>query len=175
MSTGLEASTVTPGRTAPEASRIVPVIDDCAWASDGSRAISATTARQRTSLTCMHLSSRYLGVTVAEPGLTLPGRGQFCSGKQRAPNSSFGLPMDQGVHQGNYGKIQRFESRRYGGMDYRGTRDPGSGNSGSVVRCSGELRFGSSARSWCGDSRPGSGIESRIPDPESRPKSPSSH
>src|SRR5438876_479026 len=37
MSTGLETSTVTPGSTAPDASRTMPVSDPCAWTGAGSR------------------------------------------------------------------------------------------------------------------------------------------
>jgi hypothetical protein len=47
MSAGLDASTVTPGRTAPEASRTVPVIDACAKASAGTSTSIASTAAIR--------------------------------------------------------------------------------------------------------------------------------
>src|SRR5215212_11320941 len=47
MSAGLAASTVTPGRTAPEASRTVPVIDVCAKANAGTRTSIASTAAIR--------------------------------------------------------------------------------------------------------------------------------
>src|SRR6185295_16725571 len=36
--TSLDASTVTPGSTAPDASRTTPAMALCAWAADGSRA-----------------------------------------------------------------------------------------------------------------------------------------
>src|SRR5215510_183507 len=47
ISTGLEASTVTPGSTAPEASRTVPVIDVCACAAAGSMANSTSITHRR--------------------------------------------------------------------------------------------------------------------------------
>ena len=43
MSAGLAASTVTPGRTAPELSRTTPAIDACANATDGAATSTATT------------------------------------------------------------------------------------------------------------------------------------
>src|SRR4051812_13980675 len=39
MSAGLAASTVTPGRTAPDGSFTVPAIDACAWAATGARSV----------------------------------------------------------------------------------------------------------------------------------------
>src|SRR5262245_18694715 len=47
MSAGLAASTVTPGNTAPDVSRTTPVIDACAWASEGAQ---ATIPAMKTSL-----------------------------------------------------------------------------------------------------------------------------
>ena len=47
MSTGLDASTVTPGRTAPEASLVVPAIDACANTDDGSSSAPASTSRRK--------------------------------------------------------------------------------------------------------------------------------
>ena len=44
MSAGLEASTVTPGSTAPDVSFTTPVIDACASTEDGSR--TSTDARR---------------------------------------------------------------------------------------------------------------------------------
>src|SRR5438477_4442822 len=43
--TGLDASTVTPGKTAPEASLTTPVIAACAWAVDGKSNETITTRR----------------------------------------------------------------------------------------------------------------------------------
>src|SRR4029453_2247096 len=43
MSTGLDASTVAPGKTAPDASRTTPAMDACARAADGT-----STALKRT-------------------------------------------------------------------------------------------------------------------------------
>jgi hypothetical protein len=48
MSTGLLASTVTPGSTAPDVSFTVPVIDACANAMVGMSTASATTCTIRT-------------------------------------------------------------------------------------------------------------------------------
>src|ERR1700752_865192 len=56
MSTGLEASTVTPGSTAPDVSLTTPVIDAWACAADGSSAKSATTTHA--AFTRMKLSLR---------------------------------------------------------------------------------------------------------------------
>src|SRR5258705_8034046 len=47
MSAGLEASTVTPGSTAPEASFTTPVMEACANAAEGIRRASSTATRQR--------------------------------------------------------------------------------------------------------------------------------
>src|SRR5262245_25036424 len=58
MSTGLAASTVTPGSTAPEVSLTVPVIDACAKASEGSRAVQTrTTAHRSATRMCSRLLS----------------------------------------------------------------------------------------------------------------------
>src|SRR6266480_2650934 len=50
ISTGLAASTVTPGRTAPELSLTTPVIDDWAYAAAGTIASPATTSNTRLNL-----------------------------------------------------------------------------------------------------------------------------
>src|SRR6185369_10175358 len=57
MRAGLEASTVTPGNTAPEASRAVPTIDACANASEGTKARPITT-RIPLNNRCMQLLRR---------------------------------------------------------------------------------------------------------------------
>src|SRR5688572_13170012 len=53
MSAGLDASTVTPGSTAPDASRAVPTIDACANAADGNTTRLRTT-RVPLNNRCMH-------------------------------------------------------------------------------------------------------------------------
>ena len=50
MSAGLEASTETPGKTPPDASRTVPVIDACANAIAGTKMQVATRTAERCAL-----------------------------------------------------------------------------------------------------------------------------
>src|SRR4029078_6383992 len=51
MSAGLEASTVTPGSTAPDASLATPAMEACAWAEEGRSARQVNTNRTLNRLT----------------------------------------------------------------------------------------------------------------------------
>src|SRR4249919_3270172 len=55
ISTGLAASTVTPGRTAPEVSFTTPVMDDWENAGTGTRATHVSTVATQNSLRIPHL------------------------------------------------------------------------------------------------------------------------
>src|SRR5580765_476349 len=57
MSAGLAASTVAPGRTAPDTSFTTPVMDDWASAEAGRRATHVSTVATRTRLRIPHLLS----------------------------------------------------------------------------------------------------------------------
>src|SRR5688572_22664638 len=95
MSAGLDASTVTPGNTAPEASLTVPASDACADAIDGSRATHRIARTDRTTmrmgLLCWKLRNALYNCITANS--QLPIQSANCEKSSQPPIGSWELEV----------------------------------------------------------------------------------